>query len=194
MKTNDTIEIMLNRKSIRKYEERPVDDETLEAMVRAAFQAPFAAQLGSLLLSRNSEKNPFGAPLLFTVCVDCHRLELIMAERGWRMKTSDAAMLIFGVQDACYMAENLVVAAESFGMGSCFLGGAPFVADRIAEQYSLPERVFPVVQLVVGYPALRLKGHYLAMATLGFGLIVYRLVLGRRRQPPGQVDTAKPSG
>ena len=153
MKTNDTIEIMLNRKSIRKYEERPVDDETLEAMVRAAFQAPFAAQLGSLLLSRNSEKNPFGAPLLFTVCVDCHRLELIMAERGWRMKTSDAAMLIFGVQDACYMAENLVVAAESFGMGSCFLGGAPFVADRIAEQYSLPERVFPVVQLVVGYPA-----------------------------------------
>jgi branched-chain amino acid transport system permease protein len=35
-----------------------------------------------------------------------------------------------------------------------------------------------VVALIVGYPALRLKGHYLAMATLGFGLIVYRIVLG----------------
>lgn len=35
-----------------------------------------------------------------------------------------------------------------------------------------------VVALVIGYPALRLKGHYLAMATLGFGLIVYRLLLG----------------
>ena len=35
-----------------------------------------------------------------------------------------------------------------------------------------------VVALIIGYPALRLKGHYLAMATLGFGLIVYRLVLG----------------
>lgn len=34
------------------------------------------------------------------------------------------------------------------------------------------------VAVLIGYPALRLKGHYLAMATLGFGLIVYRLVLG----------------
>ncbi len=35
-----------------------------------------------------------------------------------------------------------------------------------------------VVACLIGYPALRLKGHYLAMATLGFGLIVYRVVLG----------------
>jgi len=35
-----------------------------------------------------------------------------------------------------------------------------------------------LVALLIGYPALRLKGHYLAMATLGFGLIVYRLLLG----------------
>ncbi|MBD3349649.1 MAG: hypothetical protein GF400_10720 [Candidatus Eisenbacteria bacterium] len=153
MKTNDTIELLLNRKSIRKYEDRQVDEDTLESLARAAFQAPFAAQLGSLLLSRDSEKNPFSAPLLFTVCVDCHRLELIMRARGWKMKTSDAAMLLFGVQDACYMAENLVVAAESLGLGSCYLGMAPFAADRIAEDYSLPERVFPVVQLAVGYPA-----------------------------------------
>jgi hypothetical protein len=44
------------------------------------------------------------------------------------------------------------MAAESFGMGSCYLGMAPFAAEKIAEQYDLPERVFPVVQLAVGYP------------------------------------------
>jgi len=153
MKTNDTIELMLRRKSIREYEDRDVDDETIETLARAAFQAPFAAQLGSLLLSRDREHNPFRAPLLFTVCADCYRLERIMKERGWRVRSSDATMLLFGVQDACYMAENLVLAAESLGLGSCYLGGAPYGSDKIAEDYGLPPRVFPVVQLTVGHPA-----------------------------------------
>ena len=153
MKTNPTIELLLNRKSIRSFTDETPEDDVVEAMVRAAFQAPFAAQLGSLLLSRDKERNAFAAPLLFTVCVDSHRLEKIMSKRDWRMKTNDLSLLLFGIQDACYVAENLVVAAESFGMGSCFLGGAPYHAEEIAEQYGLPKRVFPVVQLVVGYPA-----------------------------------------
>lgn len=153
MKTNPAIELMLNRKSIRKFTDETPDDETVEALARAAFQAPFAAQLGSLLLSRDRERNPFGAPLHFTVCVDSHRLEKVMSKRGWRMKTNDLSLLLFGIQDACYVAENLVIAAESLGMGSCFLGGAPYQADEIAERYGLPERVFPVVGLAVGYPA-----------------------------------------
>ncbi|MFH1501498.1 MAG: nitroreductase family protein [Candidatus Eisenbacteria bacterium] len=152
MKTNPVIDIMMNRKSIRKYQERVPDDDVVETMVKAAFQAPFAAQLGSLLLSRDAATNPFRAPLLFTVCVDVHRLERIMEARGWRMRTGDAAILLFGIQDACYVAENLVIAAESYGMGSCYLGMAPFAAEKIAERYALPARVFPVVQLAVGYP------------------------------------------
>jgi nitroreductase len=96
---------------------------------------------------------PFGAPLLFTICVDFHRMELVMARRGWKMVTNDLSMLFFGLQDASLMAENMVIAAESFGMGSCFLGNAPYVADRIAKKYKLPARVFPLVQLVMGYPA-----------------------------------------
>ncbi len=153
MKTNPTIDLLRNRKSIRKYSDRNVEEDVLDAVVCAAFRAPFAGQLGSLVFSRDREKNPFGAPLLFTVCADCHRLELIMKARGWSVRTSDAALLTFGVQDACYVAENLVVAAESFGMGSCFLGMAPFVATKLAERYKLPPRVFPIVQLAVGYPA-----------------------------------------
>ena len=50
------------------------------------------------------------------------------------------------------MAENMVIAAESLGMGSCFLGGAPFRAEKIAREYQLPQRVFPMVQLVMGFP------------------------------------------
>jgi len=62
-------------------------------------------------------------------------------------------MLFFGIQDAALMAENMVIAAESLGLGSCFLGNTPYRAERIQKQYKLPERVFPLVELVMGYPA-----------------------------------------
>ena len=82
MLDNPVIDVMLNRKSIREYTDESPSDEVLTTIVRAGQQAPFAYQLCSLLLSRNKKKNPFHAPLYFTVCVDSHRFELIMAKRN----------------------------------------------------------------------------------------------------------------
>ncbi len=156
MINNPIIQTMLSRKSIRRYTAEIPSEEVLETVVRAGQQAPFASQLGSLLLSRNREKNRFKAPLLFTVCVDAHRWELIMARRNWKMynsaETGDLFLLVLGMQDAALMAENMVIAAESLGMGSCFLGDAPFRSGKIIREYKLPRRVFPMVQLAMGYP------------------------------------------
>jgi len=152
MITNPVIELLLQRKSIRKYTAEQPPDEVVRTIVRAGQQAPFAYQMCSVLLSRRGKK-PFGAPLLFTICVDAHKLELIMAQRGWHMVTNDLSLLVLGMQDAALVGENMVTAAESLGLGSCFLGAAPFMADKIARQYKLPPRVFPLVQLAMGYPA-----------------------------------------
>lgn len=151
--TNPTIEAMLLRKSIRKYRPDTPPDAEIAAVVRAGQQAPFAMQLGSLLLSRDRDHNPFHAPLLFTVCVDVYRHERVMARRGWKMAMNDLSLLLFGIQDATLMAENMVMAAESLAMGSCFLGNTPYEADEIIAEYGLPPRVFPLVQLAMGYPA-----------------------------------------
>jgi len=153
MKSNLVIQTMLEHKSIRKYTDEMPSDELIETIVRAGQQAPFSAQSYSVLLSRNRERNPFKAPLLFTVCVDFYKLGLIMARRKWEMVTNDLAALFFGIQDASLMAENMVIAGRSLGLGSCFLGSAMYLADKIAEEYQLPKRVFPIVQLAMGYPA-----------------------------------------
>ena len=146
------ITTMLNRKSIRQYTPEIPSDEIVETIVKAGQQAPFSGQLCSVLLAQN-KPNPWNAPLIFTICVDLHRLELIMARRGWNLVTNDLSILFFGIQDAALMAENMVIAAESLSLGSCFLGGAPYEADQIVKEYHLPKHVFPLVQLVVGYPA-----------------------------------------
>ena len=152
MQTNPVVDAMLSHRSVRKYTDEMPPDDTIETVVRAGQQAPFAAQLGSVLLQRGGKGIPFGAPLLFTILVDVHRLELVMARRGWTMKMNDLSLLVFGIQDACYMAENMVVAGRSLGLGSCFIGGAPYRAQAIAKKYGLPERVFPLVQLTMGHP------------------------------------------
>lgn len=153
MKDNPVIQTLLDHKSIRKYTDKSPSDEIVEMIVRAGQQAPFASQYYSVLLSRDRERNPWKAPLLFTICVDSHKFELIMRRRNWKLVTSDLTLMIFGIQDAALMAENMVVAGRSLGLGSCFLGAAPFRAEKIADEYSLPKRVFPLVQLVMGYPA-----------------------------------------
>jgi nitroreductase len=153
MKKNLVIQTMLEHKSIRKYKDEMPSDEIIRTIVRAGQQAPFASQAYSVLLSRKREQNPFKAPLLFTVCVDYHKFEKIMVKRNWKIATNDLTLLFFGIQDAAYMAQNMVIAARSLGLGSCFLGSAMFRAEKIAEEYHLPKRVFPLVQLAMGYPA-----------------------------------------
>jgi nitroreductase len=148
---NSVTNILLNRKSVRKYTNQQPTDEVIRTVVRAGQQAPFAAQLYSILLNRK-KKHPFGAPLLFTICVDMHKLELIMARRGWKTVSNNLSLLFFGIQDAAYAAGNMVTAAESLGMGSCFLGMTPYKATKIQKEYALPSRVFPLVELVMGYP------------------------------------------
>jgi len=152
-KNNLVIKTMLDHKSIRRYTDQTPRDEVVKKIVRAGQQAPFASQYYSVLLSRNRSRNPFKAPLLFTMCVDSHKFELIMARRGWKLVTNDLTLLFFGIQDAAYMAENMIIAGRSLGLGSCFLGSAMFRACKIAEEYQLPKRVFPLVQLTMGYPA-----------------------------------------
>jgi len=153
MKTNLVIQTMLDHKSIREFTRKSPSDEVVKTIVRAGQQAPFASQYYSVLLSRNRKRNPWRAPLLFTICVDSYKFERIMAKRKWKLVTNDLTLLFFGIQDAALMAENMVVAGRSLGLGSCFLGSALYRANKIAEEYKLPKRVFPLVQLVMGYPA-----------------------------------------
>jgi len=153
MITNKVIECLLDHRSIRKYTDEDPSDEVVETIVRAGQQAPFGGQGYSVLLSRNREKNPWRAPLLFTICVDSYKFELIMEQRGWKRRTNDLNHLFMAKQDASLMNENMVIAGRSLGLGSCLLGAAPMRADKIAEEYNLPPRVFPLVQMTMGYPA-----------------------------------------
>ncbi len=153
MMTNEIIDLLLSHRSIRKYRNKAVPEEMITAIVQAGQQAAFAYQAYSILLSIEKDKHPFAAPLYFIPCVDLHKISLIMKKRGWKLRMCDLSVLFLALQDAAYMAQNIVIAAESFGLGTCYIGSVPYYADKIAIRFELPNKVFPLVGITVGYPA-----------------------------------------
>jgi FMN reductase (NADPH) len=154
MITNCTIEALMNRKSVRKFTDRKLTRDELDTIVRAGQQAPFASQLYSVLYSTEGPI-AYDAPIWFVLCIDTYKLGRFMKVRGWRIVTNNLTLLLLGMQDAAYMAENMVTAAESLGIGSCFLGAVSSSAARIRairKRFGLPKGVLPMVELVMGYP------------------------------------------
>jgi nitroreductase len=152
MISNDVTEAIMNRASVRSYTDEMPSDEAIETVVRAGQQAPFAMQLCSTILKRGGNI-PWGAPLNFIICADVHRLLLIAKRRGHVPVTNDLTFLLYAIQDAAYMAQNMVIAAQALGMGSCYIGSAPMMAKKIIAECDLPPKVFPLVMLIMGYPA-----------------------------------------
>lgn len=85
--------------------------------------------------------------------VDSRRAAQVQIEKG-RDASGAGSMDVFfqGFTDACLMAQNVVNAAESVGLGTCFLGSVLNDSKAVIELFELPKLTFPVVAIMFGYP------------------------------------------
>lgn len=158
----DLFGVIHNRRSIRKFTDQAVPNFVLEKILKTGIRAPFAAQLYSIVYTRDKEKmkqlKKMGVypttQILMVFLIDCRKIEKIILQRGYEYDYDDSMLLWLAIQDASLVAENVILAADALGLGSVLLGGAPLIADQIAKVFKLPSRVFPVVGLCLGYPDL----------------------------------------
>ena len=163
---SEVIKAILAHASIRKFTEQDVPDELIEQIARAGQQAPFTGQMYACIYTKEQEKRErlselFGplvkrGPVFMLFCLDFRKLEKFVAAKGRVNTANDLMMLFLGIQDVAYFAQNMVLAAESLGLGTVFLGAAPHLDTELREIFKLQERVFPVVGMVLGYPAEKL--------------------------------------
>lgn len=163
---NEIIKSLYGRKSVRAYEDAPVPEEVKREVLCAAVQAPSAGcqQLYTILditeqglkdkLAETCDHQPFiaKAPVVLIFCADCRKWFDAFAEAGCRPRRPGAGDLLLAVSDANIAAQNAVVAAESLGLGSCYIGD---IMERYEEHrglLKLPDWVFPACMLVMGYP------------------------------------------
>ena len=168
---NEIIESLYKRKSMRVYEERTIPEEMKRIILEAAAQAPSAGfqQLYTILditykelklaLSDSCDNQPFiaKAPMVLVFCADCKKWYDTYLEAGCTPRKPGAGDLMLAVTDAAIAAQNAVVAAESFGIGSCYIGDIMENCEEQRRLLKLPEYVFPAVMLVFGWPTEQQK-------------------------------------
>lgn len=163
---NPIIASLHARKSVRAYLDKPIPPDAKEAILEAACQAPSAGnqQLYTILditdqflndqLAVSCDNQPFiaSAPVVLIFCADCRKWLSAYQEAGQTPRIPGAGDLLLAVTDAAIAAQNAVVAAESLGIGSCYIGDILEQCETHQAMLKLPKYVVPAVMLVLGYP------------------------------------------
>ena len=163
---NDTLRLLHARKSTRAFEDRDIPADVQEAILLAAAQAPTAGnqQLYTILritdqalkerLAVTCDNQPFiaEAKMVLIFCADCRKWYDAFLAAGAQPRQPGAGDLLLAVSDANIAAQNAVMAAESLGVGSCYIGDIMENAELHREMLHLPRYVFPAAMLVFGYP------------------------------------------
>ncbi|MBS1319374.1 MAG: NADPH-dependent oxidoreductase [Parabacteroides sp.] len=164
------IDIMKNRRTIRKYTEQDIPEELLNELLEVAVRASNTGnmELYSVVVTRdqsNKEKlapahfnQPMitTAPVVLTFCADANRFVKWAEQRKAEAGFDNLQTFIASTIDAMLFAQAFCDAAEEKGLGICYLGTTAYNADKIIEALSLPRLVVPIVTVTVGYPVMPL--------------------------------------
>lgn len=144
---NEILRSLHRRKSVRAYTDRPVTAEEKTAILTAAGQAPTAGnqQLYTIL-------DIAAAPVVLVFLADCKKWYDAFRLGGCEPRKPGLGDLLLAVSDANIAAQNAVTAAESLGIGSCYIGDVMENHDGMCRLLHLPKYVFPAAMLVMGYP------------------------------------------
>jgi len=177
---NPTIEVIQNRKSVRAYLDKPIPKVEKEAIINAALRSPTAGNmmLYSIIevndqdtkdkLVKTCDNQPFiaKAPLVLLFLADYQRwydyyiasgVSQICEEANDPMRKPEEGDLFLACCDALIAAQTTVIAAESLGIGSCYIGDIMENFEEHKAMFKLPKYVFPITLVCFGYPTKQQK-------------------------------------
>jgi nitroreductase len=164
----EKIETLYKHRSIRKFIDKPISEETIKKIVKAGQRAPSACSLQSysIIWVKNIDKRRkiwetcgrqdwvLEAPVMLALCSDIRRSIKMMNSLGLVSsfeKGMGIRWKIFSIIDTILVAQNMTIAAESLGLGTIYIGGA-IANERVIKTLELPKGVFPLSLLCIGWP------------------------------------------
>ena len=163
---NQTIEQLFKRKSVRVFTDQDISKEDKQLILESAIQAPSAGnqQLYTIIdvtdenlkkeLAIVCDNQPFIAQgkMVLIFLADCQKWYDAYINVDCSPRDPGTGDLLLAVSDANIAAQNAVVAAESLGIGSCYIGDVVEGCEKMRELLNLPDFVFPTCMLIFGYP------------------------------------------
>ena len=164
--TNETIASQLAHRTIRAYKDQPLTEEEVETLMDVARHTATSSFLQACTILHITDPqvrariaDASGQPYvggtkgdLFIFVADLYRNSRIRAEQGVSSEAlSSTNLFLTGAEDALLAAQNVVVAAESIGLGTVYLGSILADPRATVKALELPELTFPIVGLLVGH-------------------------------------------
>ena len=155
-----------NRRTIRKYKQEDIPVALLNELLEEAFRASTMGnmQLYSVVVTRDAAmkerlapahfNQPMvkKAPVVLTFCVDLNRFSKWCEQRQASPGYNNLQWFVTGAIDALLVAQTFCVAAEERGLGICYLGTTTYNPDQLIDVLNLPELVFPITTITLGWP------------------------------------------
>lgn len=163
---NSVIELLNSHRSIRKFTDQAVSQDTINTVVQAGQAAATSSFIQACtVIQVNNPDNRTKlaeyaggqtyveeAPVFLVLCADMKRHQLACDMNGAEMKSGFTEQFITATVDVGLLAQNLTTAAESLGLGAVYIGGIRNQIAKVADLLELPELVYPVFGLCLGYP------------------------------------------
>ncbi|CAH0344180.1 oxygen-insensitive NADPH nitroreductase [Bacillus sp. CECT 9360] len=165
---NEVIERILNHRSIRSFEDTLLSKEQIQTIVDCAQAASSSSfiQAYTIIGVTDQEKKATLANVvgsqeyvaenghLFVFCADLHRHDVIaeMEEKDLAESLESTEKFMVACIDAALAAQNAALAAESMGLGICYIGGIRNDLPTVTKLLNIPSRVIPLFGMTVGYP------------------------------------------
>jgi nitroreductase len=160
-------DLLLNRRTIRKYSEKSVDDTLLKDILNAGCRTSTTGnmQVYSIIIVRDKGKKKELAPLHFnqkmiteapvvlTFCADFNRFNKWCKNRRAEPGYDNFLSFMTAAIDALLVAQTVCIAAEANGLGICYLGTTTYMANGIIDVLKLPKGVVPLTTVTLGWPA-----------------------------------------
>ena len=162
----DIFKILSSHRSVRKYKGEPIPDDLLDKILTSARQAPTSSnfQAYSIIAVKDKQSKKTLAhlcgdqpwvescPVFLVICPDLYRLEQVCQFRNHKLNDKYIETFIVAVVDAALVAQNILVASEASGLGVCMIGGIRNNPDQVCELLKLPDKVFPLMGICLGWP------------------------------------------
>jgi nitroreductase len=163
----DLYDLMMKRRSVRLFEDQEIPESMIEKLLDAAIHAPSGGNIQplSIILVRSLERKkklaelagdqPWvrNAPLSMIFCLDFYRIKKWAEMCQTEFRGEEAINHFFiAYADLMAAAQNVVILAESFGLGSVYIGSIQHEIDEIRNFFELPLYVLPLMVLSIGYP------------------------------------------
>lgn len=167
LQKKDMMDTVKNRRTIRKYLQKDITPDLLNDLLETSFRASTMGgmQLYSVVVTRDAEKKEIlspahfnqpmvkAAPVVLTFCADFRRFCKYCQERNAVPGYGNLMSFLNAAMDTLLVAQTFCTLAEEAGLGICYLGTTTYNPQMIIDALHLPELVFPITTVTVGYPA-----------------------------------------